>query len=50
MLLTDIRSLDHTDVITTIPNTAHPFLGVLANEPCDVSLLSWGASACYNRR
>lgn len=44
MKLTDIRGLDHADVVTTIANAADCLLAILADEPRNVSLLSGRAT------
>ena len=37
--LTNVGSLDHTNVVSSISNTTHTFLGMLADEASDISLL-----------
>ena len=37
--LTNVGSLDHTNVVSSISNTAHAFLGMLPDEASDISLL-----------
>lgn len=43
--LTDVGSLDHANVVSSIPNTAYTFLGMLPDEPGDISLLGRRTSA-----
>lgn len=48
--LTNVSSLDHTDVIPPIPNTTYTLLGMFSNKASDVSLLRRGTPACdYGR-
>jgi hypothetical protein len=42
--------LNHTNVVTTIPDTTYPLLGELPNEPCNVCFLSRGTSTSDDRR
>jgi len=37
--LTNVGSLDHTNVVSPIPNAAHTFLGMFPDESSDISLL-----------
>jgi len=43
--LTNVGSLDHTNVVSPIPNTAYTFLGMTPDEAGDISLLGRGTSA-----
>jgi len=36
---TNVRSLDHADVVSTVPDAAHPFLGEGTNEASNICLL-----------
>ena len=45
MILTNVGSLDHADVVSTIANTADALLGMLPDEPGNICLLRWRASA-----
>jgi hypothetical protein len=42
--LTDVRSLDHRDIIATVAYTAHSLLGELPNQSCHIGLLGGGAT------
>ena len=44
--LTNVGSLDHTNVVSPIPNTTHAFLGMFPDEPSDISLLRRRTPAC----
>jgi len=43
--LTNVGSLNHTDVVSPIPNTAHTFLSMRPDEASDISLLGWRTPA-----
>lgn len=42
--LTDISSLNHTDIIAAIAYTANAFLCKCTNKTCNICLLGWGTS------
>jgi hypothetical protein len=48
-LRTNVGSLDHADIITTISNAADPFPRVLPDEPCNICLLCGRASTRNHR-
>ena len=48
VMLTDIRGLDHADVVTTVADAADPPARVSADEASDISFLCGRASACYH--
>ena len=44
--LTNVGSLDHANVVPSVSDTTHTFLGMLPDEASDISLLGRRTSAC----
>ena len=47
---TNIGSLDHTDVVSSITNTAYTLLGMFPDKTSDISLLGRRTPACNHGR
>ena len=50
VMLTNVCSLDHANVVTTVADTAYPPARMSADEAGNIGLLCRRASACYHRR
>ena len=47
---TNVRCLNHADIVPSIANAADPFLGMVADQAGDIGLLGGRAAAGHDRR
>ena len=50
LIHTDVRSLDHADIVPSVPDTADSLLSVVTDKTGDIGFLRWRASASYDGR